>query len=190
MTGWLQGMCGTGLCWIAARCSLTAFYGCSSFDHTQFARATGGGAPIRRDRSRLPEMSHYCIDTVAYSHFKRGEERIADILDRASWIGIPVIVIGELCAGFPQGNRYQTNVAEPDEFLPLRVVGVLQVDRQIAEIFGEIVADLKRRGRPIPVNDIWIAATCARHDATLLTWDAHFREIPRIGSLIPGSDRH
>ena len=48
-------------------------------------------------------MSRYCLDTVAYSHFKRGEERITRLLDRAARIGVPVIVIGELCAGFDEG---------------------------------------------------------------------------------------
>jgi tRNA(fMet)-specific endonuclease VapC len=129
-------------------------------------------------------MSRYCLDTVTYSHLKRGESRTTDILDRAEWIGVPVIVIGELCAGFAKGSRLQRNLKELDEFLTLPVVETLPVDRQIAEIFGEIVEDLRRRGRPIPVNDIWIAATCARAGATLLTWDAHFQEIPRIGTML------
>ena len=129
-------------------------------------------------------MSRYCLDSVAYSHLKRGESRIIDLLDRAERIGVPVIVIGELCAGFAKGSRLQRNLKELDEFLTLPVVEMLPVDRQIAEIFGEIVEDLRRRGRPIPVNDIWIAATCACTAATLLTWDSHFQEIPRIGTML------
>jgi tRNA(fMet)-specific endonuclease VapC len=129
-------------------------------------------------------LSRYCLDTVAYSHFKRGEERIARILDRAEWVGVPVIVIGELCAGFTKGSRFERNLNELNEFLALPVVETLPVDRPIAELFGEILEDLRRRGRPIPVNDIWIAATCARAGATLLTWDAHFRSIPRIGTIL------
>jgi predicted nucleic acid-binding protein len=60
----------------------------------------------------------------------------------------------------------------------------LLVDRQAADLFGEIIADLRRIDRPVPTNDIWIAATCARTGATLLTWDAHFRLIPRVGSVV------
>lgn len=129
-------------------------------------------------------MSRYCLDTVAYSHFKRGHRQIVDLLDRAEWIGVPTVVIGELCAGFAQGSRFHRNLAELDEFLSLPVVETLPIDRPTAEIFGELVADLRRKGRPLPVNDIWIAATCARAGATLTTWDAHFRFIPRIGSMI------
>jgi predicted nucleic acid-binding protein len=130
------------------------------------------------------EVSRYCLDTVAYSHFKRGESRIADLLDRAVWIGVPVVVLGELFAGFEQGTHRSKNLAQLDEFLAVPVVEVLPVDRDVAETFGEIIADLRRQGRPIPTNDIWIAATCARAGATLITWDGHFRSVSRVSSLI------
>lgn len=130
------------------------------------------------------EVSRYCLDTVAYSHFKRGEPRVVELLDRAEWIGVPVVVIGELCAGFAQGSRMSRNLTELDEFLSLSVVEVLPVDRHVAEIFGELVADLRRQGRPIPVNDIWIGATCAKAGATLVTFDAHFEAMKRIGTII------
>jgi predicted nucleic acid-binding protein len=130
------------------------------------------------------EVTGYCLDTVAYSHFKRGEPRIVSLLDRAEWIGVPVIVLGELFAGFERGKHKQKNLAELDEFLSTPLVEPLPVDRATAEIFGGIVADLRRRGRPVPTNDIWIAASCIRAGATLLTWDAHFREIPILGALI------
>ncbi len=129
-------------------------------------------------------MSRYCLDTVAYIHFKRGEERVTDLLDRAEWIGVPVIVIGELWAGFAKGTKRRRNVDELERFLASPLVETLPVDRLTAETFGEMLAALRRAGRPIPVNDIWIAATCARAGATLLTWDAHFRYIPRIGTML------
>jgi tRNA(fMet)-specific endonuclease VapC len=129
------------------------------------------------------EVSRYCLDTVAYSHFKRGEARITRMLDRAEWIGVPVIVIGELCAGFAKGSRFQKNLEELDEFLALPIVETLPVDRQTAEMFGEMIDALRRTGRPVPSNSVPIAATCARAGATLLTWDAHFRFIPRVGTM-------
>jgi predicted nucleic acid-binding protein len=135
------------------------------------------------------EVSRYCLDTVAYSHFKRGEARVTKLLDSAEWIGVPAIVIGELCAGFAKGSRFQKNLEELDEFLALPIVETLPVDRQTAEMFGEIIDALRRKGRPIPSNDVWIAATCARAGATLLTWDAHFRFIPRVGTMVLDSAR-
>jgi predicted nucleic acid-binding protein len=44
--------------------------------------------------------------------------------------------------------------------------------------------ELHRKGRSIPVNDVWIAATSFCAGATLLTWDARFRAIPRVGALV------
>jgi tRNA(fMet)-specific endonuclease VapC len=110
------------------------------------------------------------------------------MLDRAEWIGVPVIVIGELCAGFHKGSKVRKNLDELEEFLASPIVETLPVDRQIAEIFGDMIDALRRIGRPIPVNDVWIAATCARAGATLLTWDAHFRLIPRIGAIVLDAD--
>ena len=50
--------------------------------------------------------------------------------------------------------------------------------------FWEIFADLRSRSRPLPTNDIWIAATAARAGATVVTFDEHFRTIARAGSLV------
>ena len=129
-------------------------------------------------------MSRYCLDTVAYSHFKRGDERIVSLLESAEWVGVPVIVLGELLAGFELGSRRSINVAELEAFLAEPAVEIVPVDRTVAEIFSRIFVDLRRRGRPVPTNDIWIAAACARAGATLLTWDTHFREMPMIGATI------
>ncbi len=39
-----------------------------------------------------------CLDSSAYSHFKRGDPHVVDLIDRADWLGMPVIVLGELAA--------------------------------------------------------------------------------------------
>ena len=129
-------------------------------------------------------MSRVCLDTSAYSNFRRGEPRVVEHLDRAEWVGIPSVVVGELHAGFLLGARVDENVSELDEFLDHAVVECVSVDAVVAHIYGEIFADLRSKGRPLPTNDIWIAATAARAGATVLTFDEHFREITRVGSLI------
>jgi predicted nucleic acid-binding protein len=55
-------------------------------------------------------------------------------------------VIGELCAGFAKGSRFEKNLRELDEFLALPVVETLAVDREIAELFGEMINELRRSG--------------------------------------------
>ena len=129
-------------------------------------------------------MSRYCLDTSAYSWFKRGDARVVELVDQAEWIGMPCVVLGELYAGFRMGSRVGRNEKELQEFLAEPVVEELSTDHEVARIFGAMVADLRTRGTPRPINNIWIAATCARAGATLLTFDLHFLDFPRVGTLV------
>lgn len=126
----------------------------------------------------------YCLDTSAYSHFKRGDPQVVDLIDRADWLGVPVIVLGELAVGFRQGTRREMNQAELDRFLANAAVDVVPVTEDVVGFYADIVLDLKKAGTPIPANDIWIAALAARHGATVLTYDAHFGSIARAGATI------
>lgn len=131
-------------------------------------------------------MSRLCLDTSAYSHFKRGDPRVADVIDSADWLGIPSIVLGELWVGFLQGRYLERNVAELREFLANPVVERLDVDEEVGRIYGEIVVALRKAATPLPTNDVWIAAVAARAGATVLTHDSHFGKIRRVGSLVLG----
>jgi tRNA(fMet)-specific endonuclease VapC len=111
----------------------------------------------------------------------RGEPEIVEFIDGAEWIGIPSIVLGELHSGFLAGRHTARNEDELDRFLRHPVVSVLEVDDDVARIYAEIVLPLRRKGKPLPTNDIWIAASAARAGATLLAYDAHFEAIERIG---------
>ncbi len=129
-------------------------------------------------------MSRYCLDTSAYSHFQRGDERVTELVDRAEWVGVPTVTLGELRAGFLLGAHRERNEALLREFLAHPVVEVLAVDDEVSRHYAEIVAELQRAGTPLPTNDLWIAATAARRGALVLTHDEHFEEIARVGSLV------
>lgn len=129
-------------------------------------------------------MSRYCLDTSAYARFQRGDERVVQVLDRADWIGVPVITLGELRTGFLPGGRRDRNEAGLREFLANPVVHVVEVDEEVSRHYAEIVGDLRRAGTPLPTNDIWIAATAARVGSLVLTCDSHFGKIVRAGSLV------
>jgi predicted nucleic acid-binding protein len=129
-------------------------------------------------------LSRFCLDTSAYSHFKRGEERVVSLLGAAEWIGVPSVVLGELWMGFLAGRRMERNVAELREFLANPVVNELVVDREVARVYAEIAVALRRAGTPIPTNDIWIAAAAANVGAIVLTHDVHFDRIQRVSSMI------
>lgn len=125
-----------------------------------------------------------CLDTSAYSQFKRGDPQVVDLIDRAEWLGVPVVVLGELAVGFRQGTRRHENQSALEEFLANPVVDVLPVDENMAAIYADIILDLKKAGTPLPANDIWIASVAVRHGATVLTYDQHFRSIARVGATI------
>ena len=131
-------------------------------------------------------MSRYCLDTSAYRQFKRGDEPIVDLVDGAEWLGLPSVVIGELWVGFLGGRHHRRNLDELLDFLASPAVEELPVDREVAQIYAEIVRALRLGGTPLPTNDIWIAASAARAGATVVTYDKHFQVIQRAGSLILG----
>ena len=129
-------------------------------------------------------MSRYCLDTSAYSRFMRGDGPVVEILDGAEWVGVPAITLGELRAGFVAGRHRTRNESELRAFLANPVVEVLVVDDEASRHFAEIVGDLRRAGTPLPTNDVWIAAIAARAGAAVLTYDAHFQKIVRVGALV------
>ncbi len=126
----------------------------------------------------------FCLDTSAYSHFKRGDPQVVELMDRAEWLGLPVVVLGELAVGFRQGSRAGTNQRELDQFVANPAVEVLPIGEDVVSLYADIVLDLKKAGTPLPANDIWIAAVAARHGAAVLTYDVHFHSIPRVGATV------
>ena len=129
-------------------------------------------------------MSSFCLDTSAYSNFRRGNEDLASLLDQAELVGVPTVALGELRTGFLLGGRRQLNERDLDVFLDNPVVQVLPVDSETSRQYAEIVAELRKAGTPIPTNDIWIAATAARNGTTVLTCDDRFERIGRVGSVV------
>lgn len=129
-------------------------------------------------------MSSFCLDTSAYSNFRRGNEEVATLLDQAESVGVSTVVLGELRTGFLLGGRQRHNETELAAFLDNPVVEVLPVDSETSRHYAEIVAELRKAGTPVPTNDIWIAATAARSGVTVLTCDDHFERIARVGSVV------
>lgn len=129
-------------------------------------------------------MTRLVLDTSAYSHFRRGEDTVVSLVAAASWIGMTATVLGELRAGFGLGKRRARNEDDLAAFLSESVVHVLAVDDEAAQIYAEIVIALRAAGTPLPTNDIWIAAVAAREGVHVVTYDAHFGLIARVGTHI------
>ncbi len=122
-------------------------------------------------------MSRILIDTNAYSALMGGDGRIADILARHEAVLLSPVVIGELYDGFLNGTRDAENREILNRFRDKPRTVCVPISDSTAEWFAEIKRILRKKGRPIPMNDVWIAASCMEHGAALLTLDAHFAEI-------------
>ena len=88
-----------------------------------------------------------------------------------------VIVLGELLYGFRWGTRFEANMDRLQAFLRAPGTSVVAVGQSTAERYGRIAAALRAKGRPIPANDIWIAAHAMETDAELVSADAHFEQV-------------
>ena len=120
------------------------------------------------------------LDTSVYSAFKRGVPTVVSALRRPSEILVPVIGLGELKAGFELGTRRDRNRSELAEFLRRPRVRVVRVDQSTTDRYALLHAELRRKGTPLPTNDLWIAALAIEHGAELLTLDSDFERIPQL----------
>ncbi len=117
------------------------------------------------------------LDTDAYVALMQGVSAVAERVRRAEGIYVSAIVAGELIFGFRNGSRYEKNMSELTNFLDNRYVEFLPVTLITADRFGRIAAALRRKGAPMPSNDIWIAAHSIESGAELLSFDRHFERI-------------
>jgi len=131
-------------------------------------------------------MRRLSIDTNVYVAFKNNEADTIEVFRACDSIGVDIAVIAELYAGFSLGSREAKNRRELEAFLNAPRVEMLEHDLETADYYALIVKKLKARGKPIPTNDIWIAANALRHGMALYSFDRHFREID--GLLLVGKN--
>jgi tRNA(fMet)-specific endonuclease VapC len=125
------------------------------------------------------------LDANAYTALFRGHEGVADRVRRADQVLISTVVAGELLFGFRNGSRYEANRRQLEDFLRTPYVDLLPVTLVTADRFGRIAASLRRKGRPIPTNDIWIAAHAIESGSELLSFDKHFEEVDGVAWVHP-----
>jgi len=116
-------------------------------------------------------------DTNAYTAFMLGDAAVVEVIAHAERIFLNSVVLGELLGGFAAGTREAKNRGELARFLESPRVEVMAVTAQTADSYALVYSGLRRKGQPIPTNDLWIAASGLEHGAALLTRDAHFGQI-------------
>jgi tRNA(fMet)-specific endonuclease VapC len=111
---------------------------------------------------------------------QRGDKRLLAPIQEASAAFLTPVVIGELLFGFLSGGLEPRNRSLLREFVQSPRVAVLPLDDETAERYAIIRDYLRQQGTPIPVNDLWIAASAAQHGLRLLTLDDHFKRVPQV----------
>lgn len=120
----------------------------------------------------------YLLDTNIVIALFAGDANVQAKLAQANEVFTPSIVFGELYYGARKSGRAKANIQRVDELLALSAVA--DCDGETAQHYATVKNDLRLKGKPIPENDIWIAALALQHDLVLVTRDAHFGEVPNL----------
>ena len=119
-------------------------------------------------------MKSIVLDTSAYSNLMVGSEIVMTAIAESETVYMSIFVLGELYAGFKGGNKEEQNGAILKKLLKKPSVKILNATKETAEIFAATKHRLQKKGTPIPINDIWIAAHTFESGSVLVTFDKHF----------------
>jgi tRNA(fMet)-specific endonuclease VapC len=117
----------------------------------------------------------YLLDTNIVIALFKSDVVVASRLSTSTEIFVPVVVLGELYFGAEKSSQRDVNVVRVDEFASGS--SVLGCDLETARRYGSVKDALRKKGRPLPENDIWIAAVAMRYGLTVVSRDAHFSEV-------------
>jgi tRNA(fMet)-specific endonuclease VapC len=125
----------------------------------------------------------YLLDTNIVISFLLRDDEVVRIIKERKELYVSVTVIGELYFGAFKSRKVAENIRTISSFLAN--IPVLVNDERTARLYGEIKNQLKKKGRPIPENDIWIASAAKQYGLTVITNDLHFKEIDNLPLYFP-----
>lgn len=117
------------------------------------------------------------LDSNAYSMLMRGNQQVAELVRNAEGVLVSTIVVGELMYGFRRGSQVERNLAELRTFLDSPQLTLVPVGPVTADRYSRIAAALRAKGRPIPTNDVWVAAQVMETGSDLISADRHFEHV-------------
>jgi tRNA(fMet)-specific endonuclease VapC len=121
------------------------------------------------------------VDTNVVVAYFRGDKVLRPHFAGFTLLYLPWVVLGELHFGAQRAQRRQEHLTYIHDLLTYAVV--LFADQETTEMYGQVKAELARLGKPIPDNDLWIAALTKQYDLPLATRDAHFAQVPVLKTL-------
>src|SRR5579864_4383353 len=121
------------------------------------------------------------LDTNAVSAFVDGDAGLQKLIAHEFQLALPVIVLGEYLFGIRESRHRSQYTAWLDANLTLFLV--LPINAETSKQYAEVRSELKAGGRPIPSNDVWIAALARQHGYPVVSRDQHFRAVRNLNLL-------
>ena len=118
------------------------------------------------------------LDTNAVIALFAGDPELVETIANKTAVFLCVPVLGELRYGALASARVEQNLARLDDFA--KAVAVLPCDKECAVFYSAVKFGLRKKGRPIPENDVWIAAIARQHRLSLISRDVHFQEVDEL----------
>lgn len=122
----------------------------------------------------------YLLDTNVLVQLFNGSAEVGRRLENTVEVLVPTVVLGELLFGAERSARKSENVSRIEDFST--ACTVLVIDQETARKYAQVKEALHRAGRPIPDNDVWIAAIALQHGLVLATRDRHFGHVEGLAT--------
>jgi tRNA(fMet)-specific endonuclease VapC len=122
------------------------------------------------------------LDTNAVSALLGGDQTIAELLAFEQHHHLPTVVIGEYRYGLTRSNQ-QKRLGTMLALLIARS-SVLSIDLDTTFHYASVRNELRQKGRPIPENDLWIAALAIQYGLRIVSRDLHFDEVEGIDRVV------
>lgn len=117
----------------------------------------------------------YLLDTNIIIALFAAKASVIQHLQGTDEIFIPSVAVGELYYGAHKSHRREENLARIADFVARNAI--LSCDAETAHHYGKLKDGLRQKGRPIPENDLWIAAIAIQHNLVLVSRDAHLAAV-------------
>lgn len=127
-------------------------------------------------------MINVALDTNTAIALFNHEKSVPQFLSRFEKIYLPITVCGELMFGARNSKLSEKNETRYKNFIDN--CEQLQIHWPVIEAYANVRVGLRKIGKPIPENDIWIAATCIAYNIPLFTFDKHFQHVEGLRLVV------
>lgn len=122
------------------------------------------------------------LDTSVFIASESGRPLKEDLLPEEG--AVSVVTLAELQAGVLAARDTQTRARRLATLEVLNDVEILPVDADVALVWAQLRVSLAESGRRINVNDLWIAATAARHRLPVVSQDDDFSAVDGMSGVV------